>query len=853
MQEEPNFKLNIGPAHSIGDQNYIHDSIPSSSVIPAKKSRLVDSSDEELAKAPLEVHENRPFKQTSPTKGLSQKPPSVTGGKEGRGTLKRPHPQRRDSKQDKSKIGFPSMGSHKQKHSSDLGPRTYPAAPNYSTKDEYSPQGYKPDQSSTLRKRSTSISLLNGFTGLFRKRSSSAERGYPMSTGGWHTRVDKNLSSIRRGRAGSSSEDELPSTLARKAKHLNQDSDTEDHKKLSKRLSNTVTRHKKPEESEGSKYIVVERGEKPSGLTRTASHSSRRSENISSTEIARETARETAANTAINSGTPNAKRQSLPAEPFSFPRRDGESFMNRLQGDINENDLSTSAQRNSELSKLSERLKRLEDMGRDVEGGREREREPISPLGPGKLEVVKAPPSITQVPLLFHPTPSTLYGESQSARSSTFKENTETKEGRGHRRMSSLSGAGTGMNPPLSLNATNGGGANLKARPSSASSRDGVPLKPALKSPTTKGASSLPALPSILVKKDGPSPSPTNERQNQSFQQQQERTLQAPERTASPPTPLGAKDGLLVNGDSIFVPAFIPSGLRSPPTTASSLVPSPRRLSEIPGSNRTSMIFDPVATGGDDESVYETPDEELSGEETEDTIEGRDALVMVENPALSSTNTDTTIRSPQLERIEETPARARVGNGTPPIPIPSNGNEKGKYVALSPNEPAALKRVQESSGDKPRDSMEIESGREDSQNASTASHSTASASGNTRRKSVRMLIYPTVAVSPPDRYDDEPRTRSRSPTHRNGDKDSPPLTPASGSTIRASSGNKSGTSSARSSGFSTGPVPGAWETRINTTSNAWDNSSEEDEEYKSARRALSRASEPYEGGRNRRA
>jgi hypothetical protein len=826
-REEPDFKLNIGPAHSIDDHSNIHESIPSSSaIIPPKKSHLVDSSDEELAKAPLEVHENSPFKQTSPKRVLSQKPPSITGGtgtaRETRGTLKRPPPQRRDSKQEKSKVGFPMMVSQKSKHSSDIGPRTYATAPTLSPGDAYSPIRYKPEQT-LARKRSTSFSLMGGFTGLFKgkKRSASAERSYPMSTGGWHTRTDKNLTSVRRGRAGSSSEDELPSTLARKARHLDQESiDTEEPKKISKRISNTVTRHKSPKQDSegGSKYVLVERGEHPTGdLVRTGSQSSRRSANISSSE----TARETAANTALNAGNSTTRRQSLPAqEHFAFPRRQEDALMNRLHGDVNARDLSTSEQRISELSKLSERLKRLEEVGRErnIDGGRERE--PVPPLGPGKLEVVRAPPSITQVPLLFHPTPSTSYGESPG--SSTFK---DPNEGRGHRRMSSLSGAGTGMNPPL-----NGGvGANLKARPSNASNRDSVPLKPALKSPTRQGSAPLPSLSSTLVKRDGMSPTRGEQAQNQSQQEGGGLHLPDHRNSASPPTPLGARDGLLANGDSIFIPNFM-AGLRSPPTTSSSLVPSPRRLSEIPASVRASVADDV----GDDESVYETPDEDLSGEETEETIEGGATPSKVAT-MLPTSDTGNTIRAPKGGSIP-------VRNGTPAIAVPSNG----KHVPLKLNEPINLNDRHGDSSDRPRDSLEIESGE-----GPSASNSTTSTGGTTRRKSVRMLIYPTVAVSPPERYDDEPSPKAKSRLER---APSPPLTPASGSTIRATGGSGRGTGidSARSS--LAGPIPGAWETRINTSRNAWDDSSDEDEEYKRARRVLARAFEPYgEEKRHRRA
>jgi hypothetical protein len=231
---------------------------------------------------------------------------------------------------------------------------------------------------------------------------------------------------------------------------------------------------------------------------------------------------------------------------------------------------------------------------------------------------------------------------------------------------------------------------------------------------------------------------------------------------------------------------------------------------------------------GDDESIYETSNEDLSGEETEDTIEGG-ATPSKAATLLPASDTGSTIRAPKKKE-----GSVRVGNGTPPIAIPSNG----KPVPLRLNEPTNFKdRHGDSSSDRPRDSLEAENGREE---GPSPSNSTTSTSGATKRKSVRMLIYPTVAVSPPDKYDDEPspKGQSQSATMREVERTpSPSLTPASGSTIRGTTG----TESARSS--TAGPIPGAWETRINTSRNAWDDSSDEDEEYKRARSALARALE----------
>jgi hypothetical protein len=92
-----------------------------------------------------------------------------------------------------------------------------------------------------------------------------------------------------------------------------------------------------------------------------------------------------------------------------------------------------------------------------------------------------------------------------------------------------------------------------------------------------------------------------------------------------------------------------------------------------------------------------------------------------------------------------------------------------------------------------------------------------------------MIIYPTATVSAPEHYND-PVTPVTDP-------------PSSASTVRQTVRNDRGS------------LPSTWETRINTSRNAWDDSSEEDEEYGRARRALTRAFEPsgndpeYERGR----
>lgn len=751
----PAFKLDIGPAHSIDDHDNIHDAIPSSKPVPPRRDG--DSSDEEVQPRPLEVHENHPFgKKTTPPV-----PKPTTGSirasrDSAPRTLRRPPPS--DKVQNSPRIGFPRTGSftgHKAKHSSDLGPRTYVPSPQ-----KPSDEGSY-DSQRVSRKRSTSISLLNGITGMFKgkKRSASAERDYPvpMSTGGWHTRTDKNLSRSRGvggGRGNSSSEEDLPSTMIRRAKMANNGSDNESEtKKLSKKHLPSLSRSSKKtrDSQDGTKYTIVERQAR-TPLTRTDSQSSRKSEKTS-TETSRENARETAANTAMNAGTMSSQRSSIqPDKPKWDATPEGMTIMNRLQQDRGTSDLTLSP-RSSELAQLTEQLQRLEEMDRSLRS-QSTSGSTFSALPPPKLEVVRAPPSVTEVPMLVHSNPTTAAKESTlSPRNSLSRSSPgPDSEGfvRGHRRQGSISSPSPLVYPS--------GGANLKAR-SSISSRDTStpPLKPALKSPN-RASAPLPALPSILAKASRISPEDGSQ-----------------DRNSDVPTPLGAKDGLKPNGDTMFVHYDPRMDARSPPTTPSILVPTPRRLSEIPASVRSSV----AGTDDGEESAYETPDEQMSGEEEEKSTEGAP---------------------------------------TPMKPSPKKDQDNLPDYPIIPDAPVTP----------PRRSISLHESSRATESANVDTSATSTASNNStqaKRKSVRMIIYPTASVSPPERYDDElPTPRAEDP--------SPPVSPpASGRT---------------------GGGPSAWETRINTSRNAWEDSSEEDEDYRAARRALARASEPFSSSRQRR-
>ncbi|KAG8842566.1 hypothetical protein FRB91_004101 [Serendipita sp. 411] len=766
------YALDIGPAHGIDDQGNIHESIPTGRPIQPKRTKSGEDSDEEGGqKAPIVIYENKPFGEKSSVTSTPARASSIRAQKEGpsgKSTLRRPH--RQDSKaRDSPKIGFPTIGPspNKSKHSSDLGPSRHGHVPQ--PQPQRSPLEETFNRQQTMhRKRSTSFSILNGITGIFRsrKRSNSAEMDYglPLSTGGWHTRTDKNLSRSRGG-GNSSSEDELPSALVRKSKLAAQATGGSDlgvgsSKRLSKRHLPSITKAPKASASdiqEGSKYTVIERPPRTE-LTRSDSHSSKRDVKHSS-ESSRQMARETAANTALNAGTTSAvsRRTSSPPERSKWEDTpEGSLIMNRLQQDDGTRKLSLEP-RSSELSEIAERLRRLEEMDNALRRDNTTN-SAATALPPAKLEVVKAPPSITQVSSIHDNTASTSYrpesppathrSSLRSMSSPVPREQTESPIGKGHSRQKSI-----------------GGVADLKAR-TTASSHDGstttTPLKSALKSPKTTSIplSSLPAVIPNGTKTSSPKASPPS--------------------IETPPTPLGAKDGLKVNGDSFFVSSSV-LGNRplSPPTNPSILVPIPRRLSEIPGSARESIITD------DGDSSYETPDEDMSGEEYEND----------RTPNQETPNTTATTLLP----------------ATPPRP-----------------EPLTVENVNGVSHDETASGQRREGAPVDPSATPSNSTTSNSTSTQTRRKSVRMIIYPTAAVSPPDRYDDElptPRAEAPSPSP-------PPRRTEGDDSIRLSGG--------------------LWKTRIDTTRNAWEDSSDEDEGYSRAKRALARATEQPEGGGRRR-
>ena len=759
---EPAFELEIGPAHSIDDHRNIHDSVPSSRVVHAAAAKA-GSSNESVTKMP---EEDDSFENTTITKDMGNRKPVKPRNENAPRTLRRPAPT--DAKALLSpRIGFPSIGSgassKQSKHTSDLGPRnTYDPLP--------SPREDRVNRQGTLsRKRSTSFSLLGGLTGMFkgRKRSSSAERNYiHMSTGGWHTRTDKNLAHSRE--RNSSSEDELPSTLMRKTRLADQKGENSSvasgSKRLIKRISiqpSSRSRVLNIQRTEGSKYTVVE--QTPGAELVRRESDSRRAANLS-TDSGGDTARETAANTASNSGTKPSRRASMPAERSTWDMTThGKAIRNRLQHDDGTNGLNKLESRTAELSKLSDRLNRLEEMNALMDTPRG---ENSALLPPPQLEEVKAPPSIIQTPLLLYPTQSSSHTEGiPSPRASSFNPPASSE----------LKSTGSPAQRPtrlgsLDAHAQPNEGSSLKPH-ASTSSRD-WPLKSALKSPNRATAPHS-APPSTMV----------GHKRSHTLAGD---TLQFPDRSGaiSPPTPAGARNELRPNGGSLFVTA---TNISTPPTSPSVLVPTPRRLSEIPASIRSS-----VAVTDDGESIYESANEEFSGpQEEEKGSEGTETPPTTDN-ALSNI----------LERIRPEEPRPLTPSRSTPVSVGEVSHESSQPNTL----------------------------------ASSTSTSTQ------RRKSVRMILHPTAALPPPESYADGP------PTPRAENFPTPLSSPNAGPSAVRLKSTASGT------GSGGGGAPEAWETRIDSSQNAWDDSSEEDEEYGRAKRALARASDPYPGeSRTRRA
>lgn len=680
----PTFTLDIPPPHSIDNRDGFNNVIPASKQTP-------NSSDEDVQGRPLEVHENRPF-------GLKSTAPSSPH----HATLTRPNSKGKGGIS--SKIGSPRSLSSKLRHTSDLGPRSPQRA---STLED-------PGQLPTYqRKRSNSFSLMGSLAGLFKHKRSVDTSDYPpvpSTSSSWNTRTDRNLASYRKSGA-SSSEDELPSTLARKSRMLdaNRSSFAEEPNKLTKRASLVHSEGGRGVSSEPTtpKYLVVER--LPKGeLDRVGSKDSytrRRERKVSGGE----TARETAANTAMNSGS---KRLSLPSTPESkWSSVGSKGITSRLQHDTGTRIIGAEAPTSAAATQRP--LMSITEVTRSSE---ERST-PNFQLPSPKLEVVRAPPSVTQVPpLLFQAPPASLfvgqktsnpYKDAGVSRSATTKVLDKPSSSHGLHKANTINSS-----IPLPNSPNKGSIPRLNTPP--------IVLKSALKSPNR----STPPLPSLPLNPE-------------------KRNVEGlPDRTPSHPLSLEAPWTKVVNEPNGRPTPDTTESHSPPPTLSSVLVPSPRRLSDIPASARTSLSLP-----SDGDSVYETGQEDLTDDD---------------------------------------------GTAAPPSPI-----EKSPPPVITmptPITPASQTSDPAISGEG------------------------SSTSTQTRRKSVRMIIYPTVAFSPPDHYDEA-------------------STPGvSQHSLVVPKSNAIGSNAE-------GAVPSAWETRINTQRNAWDDSSEEDEEYGRARRALQRASD----------
>ena len=692
--EEPrgSFSIDIPAAHSIDDHDAVHHNIPSSRLIVEDEGHKVDSSDSDeggnlearknnsLAHPPRSASERRPMPEKRHTITIL---PSDTSTIRSVSTLRPPSTHQ------------PNSRPHKQKPASDIGPGLMAFKPG------------EPGGTPYTRTQTTSGSLLGTITGLFKgKRASMGYDGvYTGPTAasfanGWQTRTDRNLGRSRRH--ASSSEEDLPSNVRRRSRPFG-----EEEVLRQKRSSTTPSLPPKSVERSPDKGKARAASAVP-GPTSAAGYAHRLTHERSSSSMR---SRETAANTALNA-------------------RGGYSY----------NGEHPSAGRSDSMMSAT---------GSGIVSGRRRDLQAANPLNMGevtrqssgsrpngggggglvlssaKLEVVRAPPSVTQAPVLLGPSPSPL----------VLPSTRQVSSGPGsHGAPSTPPKQGTGTTS-VAFSAIPTSPRGVKFNTSSSNGDPPRPLKSALRN------SSL-----------SPTPSPVPAIHGSV-------TTSTPSSSGTPTMPTSAR-----------LPEILAPIPRPPPPSAmpSAVLPRPNRLSDIPASNRTSMVS---------ENEYETCVEDFF-----DAEEG--------------TESDTPPAAP-----------------TPPLPIAQRPRDLVPAGGQQSSLPAQRTLA---NGSPPVD-------------ASVSSTSTR------QGKSVRMIIHPTVTVSAPDE-DAEPPT-SAAYDKREWYKLTTKKQPHSRST--------SGSGTSHRSEVSRSAMPLAWETRetrVEYQRSVWDNSEPEDDDYRSAKSALQRAS-----------
>lgn len=704
--DEPRI-IDIPAAHSIDDHDAMHANIPSSRPIVEGVKQKAESSDSDQG-GKLEVRMNQPFAHPQSSASPPRRPKS-----EKRHTLTA-HPSHSTTAKSAS-TSRPSSAHqlnvrlHKQKPASDIGAGATLVA--FKSGDVVG--------TPYTRAPTSSGSLLGTITGLFKGKRASMEYGAtyngPMAgsfANGWQTRTGRNLARARA--QGSSSEEDLPSSVKRRSRAFG----VEEGVRAPKRGSTTPPPiavppkssrvERSPDKGKGRVLLAIPNPTPATGyapqMTLERTSSSARS-------------RETAANTALNART-NAN---------------GGSFHNGEHSSLGRSDSKWSA---TSSGNASERRRDFQtgrplytvDVTRQSQSGGSRPHESISSgggrlvLSPAKLEVVRAPPSVTQAPVLLGPSPSPLVLPSRKA--------------------SSGPGSRGAPSPPPKNGIGNTGVAFL---PAQTPPRGGV-----LYSTAGNGEPPRPLKSALRNSSLSPSPSPAPAIHGSA-------KSSTPSSSGTPTMPTGARPPEIISP----IPRPHP-----PPPMPSEVLPRPNRLSEIPASNRTSIVS---------ENEYETCVEEFV-----DAEEGTES------------DTPPAVSSPPL----------------PPLP-PFSASEKAKHPPPEgEHQPSLPAQRTLDNGSPPVD-------------ASVSSTSTQ------RRKSVRMIIHPTVTVSAPEEYTEPPTP----PAHDRGKEYE---------WFKSHSRSTSGTS--HRSETSRSAVPSAWETRVEHQKSVWDNSDPEDDGYRAAKRALQRAS-----------
>jgi hypothetical protein len=694
------FSLEIPAAHSIDDHGAVHHNIPSSRLIieDLKRKKAENSDSDDGGK--FEVRKNTPF--AHPPRNASPRPPAP----EKKHTLIR-HPSNAATVKSASTLRPSSAPQsnirlHKQKPASDLGSRPNLVA-------------FKPGETAGTP-FSSSGSLLGTITGLFKGKRASAEynttyTGPTAASFGnmWQTRTGRNLARSRKH--SSSSEEGLPSSVKSKSKAFAGE-DEHGPKRSSTMPPPTASQSKSsraehsPDKGKGRVPLAIP------GPTSATSYTPQVTLERS-TSSAR--SRETAANTALNSRT-NGRESFHGGELPSVGRSDSmRSATSSASGRRRE------PQMGNLLNTVEETLQSGGGRSNGSSGGGGGGG---LVLPPAKLEVVRAPPSVTQAPVLLSPAPSPLV----------------LPPGR---KGSSGPGSRGAPSPPPKHSTANAG-----------RSFSPVPTSPRgnafYTTTTTNGDPPRPLKSALRNSSLSPSPSPT------------------PGIHGSVDTSTTSSSGTPTAPASPRPPEILSPIPRPPPPSSmpSGVLPRPNRLSDIPASNRSSMFS---------ENEYETCTEDFG-----DAEEGSESV-------------------------------------TPPASLsPLPGAEKPKHPPEGERPPLLLVQRSTANGTPPVD-------------ASVSSSSTQ------QRKSVRMIIHPTVTVSAPEEYTEPPTP----PAYDKGKEVERYKATGSGQSHSRST-SASGTS--HRSEVSRGAVPSAWDTRVGQQRSVWDDSEPEDEDYQAAKSALRRAS-----------